>query len=98
MNWKKEQKIMWYVEKVQRRILLTGTLSNSKLEITSNSWKHRWNVDCLLKKCKVTDIFEHLVDESGNTIDEMDKENLTNRYLGNINCACFTPNTEKLMI
>ena len=38
---------------------------------------------------------EHLVDENGKTIDEM-VENLTRRYLGNINCACFTPNTERV--
>ena len=38
---------------------------------------------------------ECLVDESGKNMDEM-IDNLTHRYLGNINCACFTPNTERV--
>ncbi len=31
----------------------------------------------------------------GESIDEMVK-NLTDRYLGHINCACFTPNKERI--
>ena len=38
---------------------------------------------------------EALVEETGTTIDEM-VNNLTKRYLGHINCACFTPNKERI--
>lgn len=82
-------------EKGAKRILLTGTplsIPNWKLhQIVENTG----GMIVCEEMCTGNRYFEHLVDESGNTIDEM-VENLTNRYLGNINCACFTPNTERV--
>lgn len=43
--------------------------------------------------CTGTRYFEHQVDESGKTLDEM-IDNIADRYM-HINCACFTPNTAR---
>ena len=39
--------------------------------------------------------YERCVDEDGRTLDEM-VDRLTERYLGGIHCACFTPNSERI--
>ena len=47
------------------------------------------------KRCvQEQDIFENLVDESGETLDEQFM-NLSKRYM-KTNCACFTPNTGRI--
>lgn len=82
-------------EKGSKRILLTGTplsIPNWKLHqiIETNGGM----VVCE-EMCTGNRYSECLVDESGKNMDEM-IDNLTHRYLGNINCACFTPNTERV--
>ena len=78
-----------------KRILLTGT------PLSIPNWKIHQIVENIggmivcEEMCTGNRYSEHLVDENGKTIDEM-VENLTRRYLGNINCACFTPNTERV--
>lgn len=82
-------------KKGTKRILLTGT------PLSIPNWKIHQIVENIggmivcEEMCTGNRYSEHLVDENGNTIDEM-VENLTRRYLGNINCACFTPNTERV--
>ncbi len=44
-----------------------------------------------IKTVQNSDIFVY-----GGTEHDKWVENLTRRYLGNINCACFTPNTERV--
>jgi len=46
------------------------------------------------ESCTGTRYFEHLVDESGVTVDEQ-LEAIAERYL-RIDCACFTPNNERI--
>ena len=82
-------------KKGTKRILLTGT------PLSIPNWKIHQIVENIggmivcEEMCTGNRYSEHLVDENGKTIDEM-VENLTRRYLGNINCACFTPNTERV--
>ena len=82
-------------QKGAKRILLTGT------PLSIPNWKIHQIVENIggmvvcEEMCTGNRYSEHLVDESGKTIDEM-VENLTRRYLGSINCACFTPNTERV--
>lgn len=45
--------------------------------------------------CTGSRYFEKLVDESGETIEEM-IDALTDRYMSGINCACYTPNDERI--
>lgn len=44
--------------------------------------------------CTGTRYFEHLVDETGTTIDDQVRA-IAERYMHN-NCACFTPNTGRI--
>ena len=82
-------------EKGAKRILLTGTplsIPNWKLHhIIETSGGAIVNEEM----CTGSRYFETLVDESGETVDDM-ITNLTNRYLGSINCACFTPNDGRI--
>lgn len=81
--------------KGSKRILLTGTplsVPNRKMhQIIETSGGA---VVCE-EMCTGIRYDEGLVSEDGKTIDEM-VDNLTNRYLGNINCACFTPNRSRI--
>lgn len=78
-----------------KRILLTGT------PLSIPNWKIHHIIESMgaavvaEEMCTGTRYFENLVDESGETMDEM-MEALTRRYLGNINCACFTPNDARI--
>lgn len=78
-----------------KRILLTGT------PLSIPNWKIHQIIETTggavicEEMCTGVRYSEALVDESGETIDEM-IENLTRRYLGNINCACFTPNDARI--
>ncbi|HHX69749.1 MAG: double-cubane-cluster-containing anaerobic reductase [Miniphocaeibacter sp.] len=91
---RKEEKVSVF-EKGTKRILLTGTplsIPNWKLhQIIENSGGA---VVCE-EMCTGIRYCEALVDESGENIDEM-VENLAERYLGHINCACFTPNKSRI--
>ncbi len=46
------------------------------------------------ESCTGTRFFEHLVDESGDTVDEL-IDNVAERYF-KIDCSCFTPNDERI--
>lgn len=78
-----------------KRILLTGT------PLSIPNWKIHHLVETsgaavvAEEMCTGSRYFENLVDESGTTIDEH-VHNLVQRYLGGINCACFTPNTARI--
>lgn len=78
-----------------KRILLTGT------PLSIPNWKIHQIIETTggavicEEMCTGIRYSEALVDESGETIDEM-IENLTRRYLGHINCACFTPNSARI--
>ena len=78
-----------------KRILLTGT------PLSIPNWKMHHIIETsggavvCEEMCTGIRYCEALVEESGNTMDEM-VNNLTNRYLGHINCACFTPNKARI--
>ncbi len=78
-----------------KRILLSGT------PLSIPNWKLHHIIETSgaavvgEEMCTGSRYFENLVDESGETIDEQ-VSNLVKRYLGGINCACFTPNTERI--
>lgn len=74
-----------------KRILVTGTpmaIPNWKMH---NIIETSGGVVVCEETCTGTRYFEHQVDESGKTLDEM-VYNIADRYM-HINCACFTPNT-----
>ncbi len=91
---RKENNVSVY-EEGTKRILLTGT------PLSIPNWKLHQIIETTggavvcEEMCTGNRYSEALVDESGETMDEM-VENLAERYLGNINCACFTPNTERI--
>lgn len=78
-----------------KRILLTGT------PLSIPNWKVHHIIETLggavvcEEMCTGIRYYEKCVDESGSTIDEM-IHNLTERYMGAIHCACFTPNFERI--
>ena len=78
-----------------KRILLTGT------PLSIPNWKLHHIIETLggavvcEEMCTGIRYYEKCVDESGSTIDEM-ITHLTERYMGAIHCACFTPNSERI--
>lgn len=80
-------------EKDTPRILVTGT------PMAVPNWKLHHLIETsggavvCEETCTGTRYFENLVDNSGITIDEKIKA-LSDRYM-EINCACFTPNTDR---
>lgn len=78
-----------------KRILLTGT------PLSIPNWKLHQIVETsggavvCEEMCTGIRYSEHLVGEEATDMDGMVK-NLTHRYLGNINCACFTPNNARI--
>lgn len=78
-----------------KRILLTGTpLSIPNWKVHQLIETNGGAVVCE-EMCTGIRYCEKLVDETASTFDDM-VANLTKRYLGGINCACFTPNDERL--
>ena len=78
-----------------KRLMLSGTplsIPNWKLH---NIIEASGDAVVVEEMCTGSRYFENLVDESGTSIDEM-LDNLVERYLGHINCACFTPNTGRI--
>lgn len=77
-----------------KRIMITGT------PMAIPNWKMHHLVETsggavvCEESCTGTRYFEHLVDESAETLPEQYKA-LADRYL-NINCACFTPNEGRI--
>lgn len=94
LDKRKEENISVF-EKGSKRILLTGTplsIPNWKLHhIIENSGGA---VVCE-EMCTGIRYSEALVDESEGDMNHMVK-NLAERYLGHINCACFTPNKARI--
>ncbi len=82
-------------KKGAKRILLTGT------PLSIPNWKVHHIIETLggavvcEEMCTGIRYYEKCVDESGSTVDEMIKH-LTERYMGAIHCACFTPNFERI--
>lgn len=78
-----------------KRILLTGT------PLSIPNWKIHHIVETsggavvCEEMCTGIRYYEKCVDESGATIDEM-IHHLSDRYMGAIHCACFTPNAERI--
>ncbi|MDD6920263.1 MAG: double-cubane-cluster-containing anaerobic reductase [Eubacteriales bacterium] len=78
-----------------KRIMLTGT------PLSIPNWKLHQIIETsgaivvCEEMCTGVRYSQELVDESGKTKDEMVK-NLAKRYLGSINCACFTPNDSRI--
>lgn len=78
-----------------KRILLTGT------PLSIPNWKIHHIIESMgaaivgEEMCTGLRYCEHLVDETPGTIDEQVKH-LAKRYLGSINCACFTPNDDRI--
>jgi benzoyl-CoA reductase/2-hydroxyglutaryl-CoA dehydratase subunit BcrC/BadD/HgdB len=78
------------VPKGTKRILLSGT------PLAIPNWKLHHIIETsgaavvAEEMCTGTRYFEHLVDESGTTLDEQIRA-IAERYM-KINCACFTPN------
>ncbi len=78
-----------------KRILLTGT------PLSIPNWKLHHIIETLggavvcEEMCTGIRYYEKCVDENGKTLDEM-ITNLTERYMGAIHCACFTPNKERI--
>ena len=78
-----------------KRILFTGT------PLSIPNWKLHHIVESLggavvcEEMCTGIRYYERCVDEDGRTLDEM-VDRLTERYLGGIHCACFTPNSERI--
>lgn len=81
-------------EEGTKRIMLTGT------PLAIPNWKFHNIVETsggavvCEEMCTGTRYFEHQVDESGKTLDEQIQA-LAKRYM-NINCACFTPNNDRI--
>ena len=94
LETRKKQNVSVF-KKGTKRILLTGT------PLSIPNWKIHHIIETTggavvcEEMCTGIRYCEALVDETGNTIDEM-VNNLTKRYLGHINCACFTPNKERI--
>ena len=81
-------------EEGTKRIMLTGTplaIPNWKLH---NIIETSGGAVVCEEMCTGTRYFERLVDETKETVDEQIQA-LADRYMG-INCACFTPNTERI--
>lgn len=82
-------------EEGAKRILLTGT------PLSIPNWKLHHIIETLgasivgEEMCTGLRYCENLVDEEATDMDTM-VENLARRYLGHINCACFTPNMERI--
>lgn len=82
-------------EKGTKRILLTGT------PLSIPNWKLHQIIETsggavvCEELCTGIRYIEHPVDETKADLDTEIK-NLAQRYLGNINCACFTPNTARI--
>lgn len=77
------------------RILITGTplaVPNWKMH---NIIESSGAVVVCEENCTGTRYFAHEVKEDNKTLDEA-VDALTERYLGNIHCACFTPNPGRL--
>lgn len=77
------------------RILITGTplaVPNWKMH---NIVESSGAVVVCEENCTGTRYFAHEVNEDSQTMDEVVTA-LTDRYLGNIHCACFTPNPGRL--
>ena len=78
-----------------KRILLTGT------PLSIPNWKIHHIIESMgaaivgEEMCTGLRYCENLVDETPGTIDEQVKH-LAKRYLGSINCACFTPNDDRI--
>lgn len=78
-----------------KRILLTGT------PLSIPNWKMHQIIETsggavvCEEMCTGVRYSEALVDETKADMDSMVK-NLADRYLGHINCACFTPNRERI--
>ena len=89
-----EQGISVY-EEGAKRILLTGT------PLSIPNWKMHHIIETsgagviAEEMCTGLRYCEALVDEEATDMDTM-VDNLTKRYLGNINCACFTPNEGRI--
>ncbi|MGI6077479.1 MAG: double-cubane-cluster-containing anaerobic reductase [Fastidiosipilaceae bacterium] len=78
-----------------KRILLTGTpLSIPNWKVHQIIETNGGAVVCE-EMCTGIRYCEALVDETGTDLDTM-VENLAERYLGHINCACFTPNDARI--
>lgn len=77
-----------------KRIMITGT------PMAIPNWKLHHIIETsgaavvCEETCTGTRYFEGLVDESGETLDEM-YQAIAERYMG-VNCACFTPNTGRI--
>jgi benzoyl-CoA reductase/2-hydroxyglutaryl-CoA dehydratase subunit BcrC/BadD/HgdB len=82
------------VNKGGKRILISGT------PMAIPNWKMHHLIETsgasvvCEETCTGTRYFENPLKITGKTIDEL-LENIADRYLG-INCACFTPNTDRL--
>lgn len=82
-------------EEGTKRILLTGT------PLSIPNWKIHQIIETSggavvgEEMCTGVRYSEALVEEENKDMDEMVK-NLAERYLGHINCACFTPNTARI--
>ena len=82
-------------KKETKRILLTGT------PLSIPNWKLHHIIETsggavvCEEMCTGIRYSEKLVKECGETLDEM-VQHLTERYLGGINCACFTPNKARI--
>ena len=94
LETRKKQNVSVF-KKGTKRILLTGT------PLSIPNWKIHHIIETTggavvcEEMCTGIRYCEALVEETGTTIDEM-VNNLTKRYLGHINCACFTPNKERI--
>ncbi|WP_455089526.1 double-cubane-cluster-containing anaerobic reductase [Peptoanaerobacter stomatis] len=82
-------------EKGTKRILLTGT------PLSIPNWKLHQIIETsggavvCEEMCTGIRYSEALVNEEKSSMEKM-IENLAQRYLGNINCACFTPNKSRI--
>lgn len=82
------------VPKGTKRIMLSGT------PLAIPNWKLHHIIETsdaavvVEEMCTGTRYFENLVDESGTTLEEQIR-NLAERYM-KINCACFTPNDDRV--